>query len=385
MLDILMILLIFNPIISVVLDFNFDYYRFTGPVMTVIFFMLLYKNKKHRTKLMVFTGCLAIMSILALIGYYSIGKIFNHILWYVNFCFIMYIFSEEEYIHAFLSKVKNYVNYLLYMVIACNIIELLFMITGWGFKKIWEGRYFQGTNNMPHELAYLMLVLVVITFIIFRLTNKKLVLLNLIIPTVAIALSGARSPFGALLIIYAILIGMYIKPKYIAYGASAAAIVCVIFNKQFAKIPMVKKFMRQIKYKTFSSGRTKISKAQLDKFKSKDFFHKLFGMGDDRVYQTNLVRLKQEIWAHNDFVQVLVGKGIIGLLIYIYVLTKYTWSLIKNSNVVFGISILFIIIFMAVTNGFYSYRDITFAIPYFSIFVMLYSNNRTCIVGKGGQ
>ena len=174
MLDILMILLIFNPIISVVLDFNFDYYSFTGPVMTVIFFMLLYKNKKHRTKLMVFTGCLAIMSILALIGYYSIGKIFNHILWYVNFCFIMYIFSEEEYIHAFLSKVKNYVNYLLYMVIACNIIELLFMITGWGFKKIWEGRYFQGTNNMPHELAYLMLVLVVITFIIFRLTNKKL-------------------------------------------------------------------------------------------------------------------------------------------------------------------------------------------------------------------
>lgn len=73
---------------------------------------------------------------------------------------------------------------------------------------------------------------------------------------------------------------------------------------------------------SFTSGRMLIWEHDLYAFFETEITNQLFGNGFNFSYIVNDIRSGVAIWAHSDFVSILLSLGFCGLLVYIYILLK---------------------------------------------------------------
>lgn len=108
---------------------------------------------------------------------------------------------------------------------------------------------------------------------------------------------------------------------------------------------------------TFSSGRSVFWEADLNAMKSQPLINKIFGKGFNFVYQVNLAAVGREIYAHNDFINLYLNFGFLGVAEYIYACQMLFSQVAKNRKVPFAIKILiwFIWFFNAMVNMYYTY------------------------------
>lgn len=93
--------------------------------------------------------------------------------------------------------------------------------------------------------------------------------------------------------------------------------------------------------------------------------NQLFGNGFNFSYIVNDIRSGVTIWAHSDFVSILLSLGFCGLLVYIYILLKvFISSAYLSKKLQF--SLISYMLFPAFFNGFYMYQCYVFS------FVLIY-------------
>ena len=94
--------------------------------------------------------------------------------------------------------------------------------------------------------------------------------------------------------------------------------------------------------------------------------HRLFGQGYNFVYYVNKKAIDAYIYAHNDYLNILIANGVVGLLIYIVALMDFIVQTVKRQKVKFAAVLLsvFIFAFNAFFNGEYNYPAATLSIMF---------------------
>mgnify|MGYP004522893567 CR=1 FL=1 len=225
-----------------------------------------------------------------------------------------------------------------------------------------DGYFFSFTGNVFRSATSALFVLSLLIFIVEY--NKKTILLS-ILPLYCIFAGGSRTYLFVGIIVFIMIYYMIVPSEkfflvsLIPMGIILLIIICnssimnkineslIVSSTDYYKDPLVK----------FSSGRSIFWKADLMAFFQGSIFHQIFGYGYNFVYDVNKLAINNRIWAHNDYINVLMNYGYIGLGCYVGVF----WDMYKECTKVRGLpkwvnfSLIVIWAFNAFFNMFYTY------------------------------
>lgn len=108
------------------------------------------------------------------------------------------------------------------------------------------------------------------------------------------------------------------------------------------------------------------------------------GNGYNFIYDVNEIAIDDRIWGHNDFINILLTYGYIGVYIYLYTFISMSKHILKKGKVskiiIYGYY--FIWLFNAMFNMVYTYICATFALPYIMYSLIDYEKSRSYINAK---
>lgn len=227
-----------------------------------------------------------------------------------------YVMHRYDYIKSYLKYNKVYLKRI---AVIWNIVVVISMF----FSSSYEDGYFYSfTGNVFRSATAATFILAIIMVLI---TKQKRNIIYALIPMFCIFSGGSRTYLAVGL---AIGLAMYymISPtkKFFWFSIVPIVLICVgiVFNSSIMdKIDSSLTVSAMDYYQDplfkFTSGRSLFWKADIDAFFSGNIFNQLFGYGYRFVYDTNLYAIHNRIWAHNDFINILLCYGISGLVSYI--------------------------------------------------------------------
>ena len=380
----IMLIVLFNPLLALFLD-NVAVYRYiVEPVLTILLVIECTKSRKRFNKTLIILLVTALSVLYAVLIGANKARIYLHLFCYLNAIFFFFFMVEEknrEYVYDFLKKNLNTVKLIVFFVVA---VETFMLVTRRGYtdRYRWGGSFFQGTSSMPHTMSYLMLVIIGMIIIILMIEKKRIWALLSIIPFFAIFQSGARISLVLSAFLLLILFDQVLTRKQKSIALKVLAVVIVlgiglyvfrerIFNSSlWAKIAI-----RSGGSYELTAGRNYIWADLINQyFHGSNFIEYFIGRGDDKTYYLNSINplVRNDIWAHSDFLQILIGKGALGVFFYVSSMGTFFKSVVKDNKYVYKWFILLLIFVAALLNGFYSYRETTMGIPLFAVIAYYY-------------
>ncbi|MCR4697459.1 MAG: hypothetical protein K5654_09135 [Lachnospiraceae bacterium] len=277
--------------------------------------------------------------------------------------------SNEKNIELFLDALKKRRKIIIIFVILECIILLYLLITKTGYSYHWgEGRYFHGMCNSQHTMASD--ACLIISFLVFLAkTDKRYIRYGLlaIIPAYAIFETGAR----VFLIPLAILTVYLIQNKFRKRFARIIIYIIGIVVSAYIMVnsAMMDKFSFVInnpyainQMSGFTSGRTEFWKEDIKLFISGSPIQILFGRTFWDVYSTNFLKVRMEIWAHNDLIHLLIGTGLVGASIYTLFICYSLFSVRdKINNKTTYIMLIIYVVLPLFFNGFFLYQHFLYS------------------------
>lgn len=190
---------------------------------------------------------------------------------------------------------------------------------GWG-----GGRYFTSFTTDSFEIAPVAMFMLALNILLFSFDkNKVKALAYSVVPLACVFAAGTRTYLIVVLLEFILLLRMIIK-KPIAFVIVLAGVLLACFyiagatsiGQKFASA-MFETTDVNVFLEVFTNGRSEFWQVDLKAFLASDWFTKLFGHGFSYVYELNLNAIGMRLYAHNDFLNVLLNFGIIGLLVYL--------------------------------------------------------------------
>lgn len=385
-------LVIISPLLSLLFD-KTTFYYVVGPLISLLLVSTLIKKY---SKTIVLISILSICCVLwAVLTAYDFGKIYNHTFSFFNTVVLFFMFSLQQYRMQFYVFFKKHISLIKMIIFIIIVVEGYLLLTrnGFQYKYSWGGAFFHGTSSMPHTLSYLMMITMVLCMLIAYEEKKKWFLAFTIIPIYSIYESGARSTLVAVVLLCLIMLDMIFPTrgrkiiKKVIIATFWLSIVLFMLRGKIMQSDLWNKIMLRNNSGNSSAGRFYIwSDLIYQFFHNSNIIQYFFGQGDSMTYyynqQNQLVRA--QVWAHNDWIQILVGKGLMGISVYCYGFVsfcKYLWKQRYSYTkwIIFGL-----IIFLMIGNGFYTYRDTSLGIPFFTL-LMIYSEDSYLERNKGAE
>lgn len=291
---------------------------------------------------------------------------------------ILYIFSNKKHVTSIYIQVKAYSRSLLIGLIVSQIYLIYLLISGKGFIELWGLNNFVGASYSPHIYGYSMIVMVCAIEWIYMVKSDKKILVLYIFPIITSFLTGARTPAISILFMFAgirffknkeIIQGIKIKTLFVIICIS---ILCIIFCDNIIHFivnsNLFDKFVDTSQSDNFTNGRSFYWMNALQYYKEASFSNEILGSG---IYYTVIINKNTanlEIWAHSDFVDILVSYGLIMLLIYIGGYIKYFCNLFNETKNRTMIILIFLSLAILVSsNGFVNYTVIIPVLCYISM------------------
>lgn len=304
-----------------------------------------------------------------------------------EFIIMLYAFSNKRIIEDIYKNFIKYKKIILIEIIIAQILSVYLLITGIGFTNMWGMHNFVGFYDTPHPYGYSLIVMSVLIELLIRENNDKKLLILYIVPFVTALLTGARTPMVAMVaivIIFRMFKIRFIKiPKKIKIKTlliiSVGILFCIIGGSSILefilKSNIMDKFISTSNNGTFDNGRTiywsNILKYFFTHFNIQE---QLFGHGIFYTVVINKVTVGLEIWAHSDFVDIIVSYGLIALFIYLFFYINYFYKLGKNLKYRgVALSLLIIFTFLSSGNGTINYDGFIPSVIYIAI--LLYGNS----------
>lgn len=221
------------------------------------------------------------------------------------------------------------------------------------------------TSNLAHShtLAYLVLLVIIVICSIPELIKSKVIYYILIIESLyLLVLSSAR------LALIAGIMSIIMFNRDIILISISSLLSCVYIKvKGIESISFFNKFLKAKEYGSISSGRNILWEIDVKHFKNSGFMKKILGNGIDFPYNLHLKEYGEAIWSHNDFFNILIANGILGLVIYVYSLIYYVVYITKSKGTIDKIFVSVFLVIIAFGNGLYSYTDFIIALIFIAI------------------
>lgn len=229
-----------------------------------------------------------------------------------------------------------------------------------------------GPYGLPHTLAYNLISIYSICSILWHKNKRKLYLVLMAITSICLIWTGVRS---TILVLAVLLICDYASIKQISKRLTILCVVGVVFAYLllFTDIifnnPIVQKsIIAAGKGSGITNSRTDFNAYLAEYFiRGMSYMEKLFGISIPGLRKYMRLRYGTEIHAHNDVMNILIGMGVTGFLIYAKSLL--TFCLIKEDKKksVLVFSILFLLSFF---NGLYMYLGFVPCVPIVYVYVI---------------
>lgn len=207
--------------------------------------------------------------------------------------------------------------------------------------------------------AYFITCLIIMLFV---LTKNKKTLFYLAIPFYTFFMGDTRTYFGAGALVILAFWYIYCPKKKYFYMSLIPIILIVIAiygNSAIAGKVSATQYTSKSYFDywgTLTNGRSIFWEVDLNAFNKMPFMDRLLGCGINFVYETNKNSLlvRNAIWAHNDFINVLLGFGYIGLLVYVTIIYKM-FSILENCPIMIKLLLFLSWFIIATFNMFYTY------------------------------
>ena len=273
-------------------------------------------------------------------------------------------FSEE------LFKCRKLIKF---VVILNNAVVIYSLLTPSGYSTAWGGTFFRGFAYSEHSLSCACCISLVLTMVFLKEYKNVFIKMLWMIPcSVAILQSGARTYIVSLIVIWyffyrycidKISVKLFIVPIFIVVA------IYFILNSGFLEkmtTSATNQYSSLNPVEPFTNGRTAFWAIDLQAYLQGNLFYKIFGHGFDYIYYINQTRYGLRIWAHNDFINVLLCNGILGIITYFYsyiCIFREAWKNLKKLDAIL-LSLFLVII--ALINGLFVYQH------YLYSFIIIY-------------
>lgn len=223
----------------------------------------------------------------------------------------------------------------------------------YGLTAGWDTYVLQGPYLYPHTLAYIILLMMMVDCYLWMNSKKNVVFLFIVICAGCIVLTAVRSVLivVAITALYALhrLFDRQRFNKLLFSLLIGVTVLAVAYRMGIFEI-VVHKTNLALANSSITNGRGDIVVSSLNALEGDWILVKyLFGVGMDALQANNLLYYGADIHAHNDLIDVLICHGIPNLLIYIYLLGKFS----RNNIIWFAVSLGILVIF----NGLFPYID----------------------------
>lgn len=289
---------------------------------------------------------------------YNLNDIFY--LPYLIIYFEYIIYNKQDMLTG-LKRNMNFIKTLIYLWTGLVLISI-FLPNSYGSE--WgDGRYFQSFAGSPFRLGPAALFIMVLVLAVMILENKRKFIAWAIVPMFCFFSGGSRIYFGIGVLLFIIVWYkfFYDKTKFWMSLIPIAVLGILLFFQSPIWDKVIATSYTEDSYFDFwgtvTNSRSLFWVADINAFNDLKVFNKIVGNGFNFVYDVNYQAVKSKIWGHNDFIQVLMTYGYIGLVVYInsvYRLFKNMTKVAKHSKVL--LCIVFAIWFLnAFFNMFYTY------------------------------
>lgn len=328
----------------------------------LIIIYLLFERVKPKTWMMITVAILLFIIGIFQSDQYSIvlrdGSKFITIIMILSLC------TEDAFLSSFKEFTNKKIKLIKNQIIIIYIIFLLQTLDSSKYMIMYDEKMFTGGLSHPHTLAYLILLIIIMINSIrdirksYKITYYILIIESLYL----LVLSSAR-----LALICGIFIIIFFNKDIILMILGILLSSIYIHLNGIGSITFFSKFARARERGSVSSGRNILWEIDMNHFKNSNIINKLIGNGIDFPYKLHLKEYGDAIWSHNDFFNILIVNGVIGLGIYVYVLMNYIISISRDRSLGDKLSICGLLILVAFGNGLYSYTDFIIALVYIAI------------------
>lgn len=283
---------------------------------------------------------------------------------FITIIMIMNLCTEDKFLTLFKEFTKNKVNLIKNQIIIIYGILFIQTLDTSKYKFMYDEKMFTGNLSHSHTLAYLVLLILIIISSIKEIQKQyKFTYYIVIIESLyLLLLSSAR-----LALICGIFIILFFNKDLILALIGTLIGFVYVNMKGIESITFFSKFVKSKEQGSISSGRNILWNIDIEYFKNSRFINKVIGNGIDFPYQLHLKEYGDAIWSHNDFFNILIVNGIIGLMMYIYTLVNYIRTITKNRSLIDKVILCTLLILIAFGNGLYSYTDFIIALVFIAL------------------
>lgn len=326
--------------------------------------LLIHENKKIIFFIYNFSLIVYIAYMMAIGQYGALTDIYFYS--YVLMFTYSILFSNQSVIEEYQDFFKNNKKEFVYSVYAFYALVVISVVSGIGYRysavdKAWT---LFGPFSVQHMLAYVLLV-IYCGASIYDKENSNLVFLLMKVAVFAMTvLTGVRSAALALcLLVVCDYISMKNKSrkKTIVVIAIIGLVILATQTDILVNNSLMNKTVTAINNGSITNGREWYRKVQIDAFVNKsNVIQKLLGVSIPGVTEYMHQALRVHIQAHNDYINTLVGYGVIGFAFFLINqvnLCKVCDSFLSK------IFLEFFIFLLAYYNGFTLYIMLTASLP----------------------
>lgn len=291
---------------------------------------------------------------------------YSNLLFFFPLWYLYLVYSGRRFNQFIVQGVKRNLNFIKYVII----IWCLSVIISIPFSSSYVDFQFRSFTQGPFRLAPTALMIAILIWIYACEKGNKLFLLLIIIPFLAIAFSGCRSYTIVMLTFLFYVYYGFCNNKIYFLISIVPVIIGVVFG--LSKTSFFTKFDVALnnpyvtnKLTALTSGRSMMWEYALWDFGNANWFVKLFGGGITHSYEIFYEMNGSVIWAHNDFFEMLICHGIVGLFLYNFVFIRFVCCVNKKNRLTTFQFLIFIAVNLinASINGLYVYNTALLSIP----------------------
>lgn len=335
--------------------------------------------------------CLIIISLclmsLMMVSWSVSVTINDAIYWSVTILLLMKL-ANEEFRSLLLKSLLESKDFIKFVLILNNIVVLLSFTQTSSYSSSWGGRYFKGFAFSEHSLACAACITLVLTLLIIKDYKNTLIKMIWMIPcSFAILETGARSYIISLVVIWFFLYRFCIDKittKALLVPVIIIAAVYMIQNSGFMEkmnYTATNSYVSDNVLESFSNGRSAFWLIDLQAYFESSFINKIIGNGFDYVYFINKTRYGIGVWAHNDFINVLLCNGLLGFSVYCMPYLRLFLTSYRSMRFIDFIFVNVFILSIAFINGLFVYQHYLYSFVLLYIIVEYFSNQKNTECG----
>lgn len=231
------------------------------------------------------------------------------------------------------------------------------------YKVSWGGEsYFVSFTLSSFEIAPIAVFMLAIDILLYRFDgNKVRALLLSVVPLACVFATGTRTYLVVIVVEFLILLRLMMgnKASFVVVSAIVISVVILIASVtsigQKFESAMLDTRDTAVFLEVFTNGRSEFWEIDMRAFLSSDFFELMFGHGFSYVYDLNEMTIGNRLYAHNDFINILLNFGWVGMLVYFAAFGPISILIKKRLGVGACLLFLFMWFFNAFFNMIYVY------------------------------